>query len=154
MTVGPTSGTVHLSVGLLQELVDWARRHAPDESCGIVVGDRPAEEGGRALRFHPLSNVSETPRTRYVIDAQEQADVMIPLEEADEVVWAIFHSHPATPAIPSQTDVTQAYYPESLYLLCSLADPEQPEVRAWRIREGEAEELALEIGAGSRPEGR
>ena len=154
VAVGPTSGTAHLSVELLQELIDWARVAAPDESCGILIGDRPPDEGGRALRFHGLRNAAETPQTRYLIDPQEQADVMIPAEDAGEAVWGIFHSHPATPPIPSQTDVAQAFYPDSLYLLCSLADPDHPDVRAWRIRDGQVDEVALEIGAQPEPEDR
>jgi proteasome lid subunit RPN8/RPN11 len=65
------------------------------------------------------------------------------------VIWGIVHSHTHTPAVPSPTDVGLAFYPESLYLLVSLADDQaaaatgQPGVRAWRIVDGRVEEVPL-----------
>ena len=59
------------------------------------------------------------------------------LEDADEVPWGIVHSHVASPAVPSATDVGLAFFPDSLYLVCSLADPERPTVRAWSIVDGD-----------------
>ena len=78
-----------------------------------------------------------------MIDAQEQLRVWTELDDADEVVWAIVHSHVASPARPSQTDVGLAYYPDSLYVVCSLTDFEHPDVRAWSITEGAMSEVAL-----------
>jgi proteasome lid subunit RPN8/RPN11 len=144
----PAALSARISADLLQELIDWARAAAPNESCGLLIAPRHAEDGGEPTRFVGLRNVSETPRTRYEIDPQEQADVMLPADDAGDVVWAIFHSHPATDAVPSQTDVGQAYYPESLYLLCSLADPIAPTVRGWMIRDGGATEVPLEVVIG------
>jgi len=65
------------------------------------------------------------------------------LDDADEVVWAIVHSHVASPARPSQTDIGLAYYPDSLYVVVSLTDVGQPDVRAWSIIEGVVSEVAL-----------
>ena len=141
----PADLSARISADLLQGLIDWARAAAPDESCGLLIGPRHGDDGGEPTRFAGLRNVSGTPRTRYEIDPQEQADVMLPADDAGEVVWGIFHSHPATDAVPSQTDIGQAYYPESLYLLCSLADPIAPTVRAWTIRDGQATEVPLEV---------
>jgi proteasome lid subunit RPN8/RPN11 len=67
------------------------------------------------------------------------------LEDAEEVVWAIVHSHVASPARPSATDVGLAFYPDSLYVICSLASPDQPEVRAWSISDGAVTEVQLGV---------
>ena len=60
-------------------------------------------------------------------------------------IWGVVHSHVATPAEPSVTDVGLAYYPDSLYLICSLAEP-APVVRAWTIQDGEVSEVPLGVG--------
>ena len=91
-----------------------------------------------------LRNAAESPY-RYLIDTAEQLRVWIELDAADEVVWAIVHSHVASPAEPSQTDVGLAYYPDSLYVICSLADPDRPSVRAWSIVNRAVSEVPLRV---------
>ena len=67
---------------------------------------------------------------------------MLDIDDAGEEVWGIVHSHVASPAIPSDTDIGLAGWPDALYLICSLAvDP--PVVRAWSIRDGSVSEVAL-----------
>ncbi len=68
---------------------------------------------------------------------------MLELDDADRVVWGIFHSHVRSAAEPSPTDIGLAFYPDSLYLLCSLADMDAPVVRVWRIRDGVVSEVPL-----------
>jgi len=151
-------GEARIPAPLLQELIDWARQGLPDEACGIVVGDRPFSDGGQPLRFEPLTNVAHSP-TRYLIDPTEQLRVMTAIDDAGEEAWGIFHSHVASVAEPSRTDVVLAYYPAALYLICSLADDTRPVVRAWTIVDGHAAEVTLTITepdsgrAGSEPKG-
>jgi proteasome lid subunit RPN8/RPN11 len=133
-----------LSAELHAELIAWARSGIPNESCGILAGDRPAYEGGRAVGFHPLTNAEASPFL-YRIDPVEQLHAMLALDDADQVVWGIFHSHVASPAEPSVTDIGLAFYPDALYLICSLADRDAPHVRAWSILEGAASEVALRV---------
>ncbi|MEP7159459.1 MAG: M67 family metallopeptidase, partial [Chloroflexota bacterium] len=91
-------------------------------------------------------NAAESPY-RYLIDPDEQLKVWMELDDADEVVWAIVHSHVASPAVPSATDVGLAFYPDSLYVIVSLADPKSPSVRAWSIREGTVTVVGLAVTA-------
>jgi proteasome lid subunit RPN8/RPN11 len=126
---------------LVQELVDHARAGAPNEACGILAGDRPAEDGGMPTRLVPLRNAAASPY-RYLIDAEEQLAVMLQIEDAGEVIWGIFHSHVASPAEPSATDVGLAFYPDAVYLICSLA-AEEPVIRGWTIRDGRPSEVTL-----------
>jgi [CysO sulfur-carrier protein]-S-L-cysteine hydrolase len=127
---------------LRDELVDWARHGYPNEACGILSAERPPDEGGAASAFHGLTNAAASPY-RYLIDPAEQLRLMLELDDAGRVVWGIFHSHVRSPAEPSPTDIGLAFYPESLYLLCSLADMDAPVVRAWRIRDGAVTEVPL-----------
>jgi proteasome lid subunit RPN8/RPN11 len=80
-----------------------------------------------------------------MIDPEEQLRVWLELEDGGEVPWAIVHSHVASPAKPSATDVGLAYFPDSLYVICSLADSERPTVQAWSIRESVVTEVPLAV---------
>jgi [CysO sulfur-carrier protein]-S-L-cysteine hydrolase len=131
-----------LSPELHAALIAWAQASVPNEACGILSSDRSAYEGGQALGFRPLTNAEASPFL-YRIDPVEQLHAMLAIDDADEVVWGIFHSHVASPAAPSVTDVGLAFYPEALYLICSLADPAEPHVRAWSIRDGLVSEVPL-----------
>lgn len=140
------------SVSLPSSMRDAIVRHAlaavPDEACGIIVGDRPAADGGRALRWEPLRNPLASPY-RYAIDPADLLRLTIETDDADEVFWAIVHSHVASPARPSPTDVRESHYPDALYVLVSLdpreADPETraESVRAWRIVDGAVHEVEV-----------
>ena len=141
-------GPVRLPPEIRRAVIEHARAAYPNEMCGLVVGDRPAGEGGQALRFEPTRNKAASPY-RYEIHPDDLLRLTIATDEADEVFWAIVHSHTHTPAAPSPTDVGLAFYPDSLYLLISLADDQadaatgQPGIRAWRIVDGLVGEVAL-----------
>lgn len=138
-------GSASIPAALLAEVVDAARAGMPNEACGLLVSDRYAADGGLPQRWVSLVNAAASPY-RYLIDPQEQLRVWLELDAADEVVWAIVHSHVASPPRPSATDIGLAYYPDSLYIICSLANAERPEVRAWSIRDGVVREVGLAIG--------
>ena len=68
------------------------------------------------------------------------------IEEHGEEIAAIYHSHTASPANPSQTDINLAEnWPDPLYVICSLAEPEAPSVRGFEIRDGRVEEVELDV---------
>ena len=148
----PHPGPLEVSVSgeIRDGIVDHARREVPNEACGIIVGDRAAVDGGRALRWVPLRNQLASPY-RYAIDPDDLLRLTIGTDDADEVFWAIVHSHVASPARPSPTDVREAHYPEALYLLVSLDAAEAnaatgaESVRAWRIVEGGVHEVELSV---------
>ncbi len=133
-----------IPAALVDELIAWARAGYPNEACGIIAGDAFAADGGRATRFVGTGNAERSPY-RYRIDAQEQLRVFTEIEDAGEEIWGIFHSHVRSPAAPSPTDVGLAFYPGSLYLICSLSDPDAPHVRAWTIEGGAVHEVPLAV---------
>ena len=138
------AGDASISADLLQAVIDAAREGLPNEACGLLVGPAYVAEGASPTRYVQLTNAAASPY-RYLIDAQEQLRVWLELEDANEVPWAIVHSHVASPAVPSATDVGLAFFPDSLYVICSLAD-EMPTVRAWSIRAGAVTEVPLAVG--------
>jgi len=114
-----------------------ARAGYPVEVCGIIAGT--AEEG---VTLYQGCNMSPTPAVAYELDAETLAR-QIEFEDAGLVLAAIYHSHPRGPETPSPTDVERAFYPDSVYLICSLADPERPLVRGFRISDGQVSEVKL-----------
>jgi [CysO sulfur-carrier protein]-S-L-cysteine hydrolase len=146
----PGPASVWLPAHIRDAIVAHARAEAPNEGCGIVVGDRPAAEGGVAQRWVSLRNAARSP-VRYSIDPDELLRLTIETDDADEIFWAIVHSHIASPARPSPTDLRESHYPDSLYVLVSLSPEEadpwtgEPSLRAWRIVDGGVHEVALSI---------
>lgn len=138
-----TPASAGISSAIFQEMVDWARQGYPDEACGLLTAARPAEDGGIPSRFLPMKNAAASPY-RYLMDPDEQLRVMLEMDDRDEIIWGIFHSHVASKPEPSVTDIGLAFYPEALYLICSLAG-QIPEVRGWAIQDGRVGEVVLEV---------
>jgi proteasome lid subunit RPN8/RPN11 len=124
---------------MVDEMVAHARAEAPNECCGMIGG-----RDGSATSIHRARNAEESP-LRYVIHPTDQLRIMEEIEARGEELAAIYHSHTGSPAYPSQTDINLAEnWPDPLYVICSLADRD-PELRAFAIRDGEVEEVALEL---------
>jgi proteasome lid subunit RPN8/RPN11 len=112
------------------ELVAHARDDEPNECCGYA----PMKDG-RVERVVRARNLRNSPYG-YELDAKGALGAVEAEEEGYDI--ALYHSHPKSPAEPSQTDINIAFYPQWLYVIVSLAG--EPEVRAWRIADGRVEE--------------
>ena len=98
---------------------------------------------GEARRCYRAENAEASP-LRYSIDAKEQFRLMQTIEAAGEALVGIYHSHTRSPAYPSQTDVNLAGWPDAVYLIASLAEPDAPVVKGFWIRDGRIEETVLD----------
>jgi proteasome lid subunit RPN8/RPN11 len=127
---------------IYEELLEHAREDAPNECCGLIGG-----EDGVARTVYRARNAEASP-LRYNLDPQDQFRIMTEMEERGEELAAIYHSHTASPAYPSQTDINLAAYPDALYLIVSLAEGEK-DLRGFRIVDGEVTEVDLEIRGSS-----
>jgi proteasome lid subunit RPN8/RPN11 len=125
---------------LYDEMIDHARAEAPNECCGMV-----AARDGQAVEVHRAVNAAASP-LRYEIDGAEQYRIQMAIDDADLELGAIYHSHTRTAPYPSQTDINLAFYPDAVYVIVGLADPEQPEVRGYTIRDGQVSEVELVVG--------
>jgi [CysO sulfur-carrier protein]-S-L-cysteine hydrolase len=124
---------------LADEIVTHAREDLPNECCGMVGG-----ADGIAATLYRAENAEASP-LRYSIDSKEQFRLMREIEGAGEELAAIYHSHTKSPAYPSQTDVNLAGWPEAVYLIVSLADPEAPDLKGFWIRDGKIAEAELVV---------
>jgi proteasome lid subunit RPN8/RPN11 len=127
-----------LSRPLYDEMVEHARAEAPNECCGMV-----ATCNGEAVKVYPAVNAAASP-LRYEIDGAEQYRIQMEIDDAGHDLGAIYHSHTRSKPYPSQTDINLAFYPEALYVIVGLAG-EEPEVRAFQIRDGRVTEAELEV---------
>lgn len=130
---------IKLSRRMFEAMLDHALKGHPLEACGLVSG----KDGG-AVKFYPARNAAESP-VWYTIPPEDLFRVMRELDDQGLDLLAIFHSHPASRAYPSATDIAQAFYPESVYLILSLADRSKPDLRGYWIRDGKVEDVAVEI---------
>jgi proteasome lid subunit RPN8/RPN11 len=129
---------VRISRALYDQVVEHARAEAPNECVGVI-----AARDGVAVAVHPARNAARSP-LRYEMDGMEQYRIQSAIEDAGLDLGAIYHSHTRSEPYPSQTDVNLAFYPDALYVIVGLAGPE-PDVRAWRIVDGEISEARLEV---------
>jgi proteasome lid subunit RPN8/RPN11 len=129
---------MRISQQIHEELLAHAREDAPNECCGLVGGN-----DGVAATVYRARNAEASP-LRYNLDPQDQFRIMTEMDEKGEELAAIYHSHTASPAYPSQTDINLAAYPDALYLIVSLAEGEK-DLRGYRIEDGEVTEVPLEV---------
>jgi [CysO sulfur-carrier protein]-S-L-cysteine hydrolase len=123
---------------IYDELLAHAREDAPNECCGLIGGT-----DGSAATVYRAQNAEASP-LRYNLDPQDQFRIMSEMDEAGEELVGIYHSHTASPAYPSQTDINLAAYPDAIYLIVSLAEGEEP-LRGFNIVDGQVSEAKLSI---------
>jgi proteasome lid subunit RPN8/RPN11 len=124
---------------IFDEMLEHAREEAPNECCGILGGS-----DGEAKTLYRATNAEHSP-LRYTLDPNDLFRITfreIPANE--EEMLAIYHSHTASPAYPSQTDINLATYPDAVYLILSLAEGEEP-LRGFRIDDGKVNEVDLSV---------
>jgi len=111
---------------LAEELIAHALQDEPNECCGMIAG-----RDGVATRILRATNTEASP-FMYVMDPREQLDIMDRIDEADEEMLGIYHSHTRSAAYPSRTDVELAFFPLVAYVIVSLSQKE-PVIRAYRL---------------------
>jgi proteasome lid subunit RPN8/RPN11 len=130
-----------ISRALREQIVAHARRDHPDEACGVLAGPAGSDQ---PERFVPMLNAARSP-TFYEFDSMEQLRVWREMDDRDEEPIVIYHSHTATEARPSRTDIALASEPGAHYVLVSTRDPDETEFRSFRIVEGEVTEEPVEF---------
>jgi proteasome lid subunit RPN8/RPN11 len=123
---------------LIDEIVDHARAEAPNECCGMI-----AARDGEAVQVYRAVNAAASP-LRYEVDPKDQLRIETEIDEAGLQLGAIYHSHTRSAPYPSQTDINLAFYPDAVYVIVGVAG-QDPDVRAFRIRDGRVDEAELEV---------
>ena len=123
---------------LTQQLLHLSQISPDAEICGLIGG-----KNGIPTTCYPVANVAKHPEQRYLLDARQQIAAMARMRDQGEELFAIYHSHPTAPALPSLSDLEQAAYPEALYLIISLNTKGILEMRGFKIAEKKATEIPL-----------
>jgi len=118
-----------ISSVLYEKIVAHARADHPDEACGVIAGPAGSD---RPERFIAMLNAERSP-TFYRFDSLEQLRVWREMDDRDEEPVVVYHSHTATEAYPSRTDIAYASEPNAHYVLVSTRDPDSVEFRSYRI---------------------
>ena len=126
---------------LRDKIVAHARRDHPDEACGVLAGPAGSD---RPERFIAMTNAERSP-TFYRFDSGEQFRVWRDMEDRDEEPVVIYHSHTATEAYPSRTDISYASEPGAHYVLVSTRDADATEFRSFRIVDGTVTEEPVTV---------
>jgi proteasome lid subunit RPN8/RPN11 len=127
---------LRIDKAIYDAIIAHARADHPDEACGVVAGPIGSD---RPVRFIPMTNAERSP-TFYRFDSLEQLKVWREMDAKDEEPVVIYHSHTATEASPSRTDISYASEPGAHYLMVSTRHPDHEDVRSFRIVDGEVSE--------------
>jgi proteasome lid subunit RPN8/RPN11 len=118
----PSINQLYLTQTQWELLCAEAERHAPEEACGLLSG-----QGERVQAVIPVTNALHS-QFRYRMEPGEQLKAFLEIERQEWELIGIYHTHPRGPDGPSQTDIAEAYYPESVYLILSGKES------GWRCR--------------------
>lgn len=125
---------------LANQLLHLAQMSPDFEVCGLISSKNGIPHG-----CYPITNIAEQPQQRFLLNPSQQIAAMAAMRESGEELFAIYHSHPTAPAIPSQTDLALASYPDALYLIISLNTKGILEMRGFKINNQSPRELVLSL---------
>ncbi len=128
---------VNIKKQVIEAIVAHAKKEAPVEACGYLAG-----ENGVITRHYELTNVDHSPE-HFSFDPKEQFNVVKQVRNENLEIMANYHSHPASPARPSQEDIRLAYDPGISYFIVSLAGI--PETKSFKIKNGVVTQQKIEI---------
>ena len=132
--------SVQLPRSIVNQLLHHAQLSPDSEVCGLIGG-----KGGVPSRCYPIANIASAPQRLFAMDPEQQIAAMRSMREQGEELFAIYHSHPASPPFLSATDLAQANYPETLYLIISLQTRGVLEMQGFVLRGTAVTEVPLEI---------
>ncbi|MGA2527461.1 MAG: M67 family metallopeptidase [Smithellaceae bacterium] len=121
------------------DMVAHARTEAPNECCGILAG-----KDERVIKLYRTTNTEHSPY-RYKIDPVQMLAIYEEIQKNKWKLLGVYHSHTHTEAYPSATDIKSIVFPESIYFIVSLSNPDQAIIRGFHITEDNISEVELRI---------
>lgn len=130
---------MNLNVGMraaaLELIVAHARESAPDECCGLLLG-----RGVEIVEAVRARNIADAPASRFLVDPGDHINGRREARRRGLQVVGFYHSHPRSPAEPSETDLAEFSYPDHLYVIVSLRAG-APEIGLFRLERGNFQRL-------------
>lgn len=119
-------------------MIHYCQSHLPIEACGMLSG-----EGNHIRSIYPLENIEHSDHN-FAIGEKDFNNTLREIKTKREVFNGVFHSHPTSPAVPSKGDVKNAYSPDIIYFIISLARKD-PQVEAYKFRNGNISKLNINV---------
>lgn len=123
---------------IIEGIIAQGKAELPNEACGLLTGS-----GDTVVKQHPLTNVDHSPE-HFSFDPREQFQVLKSARADGQKIIANYHSHPETPARPSEEDKRLAFDPNITYLILSLA-AEEPVIKAFVVKDGDMVPEKIEV---------
>jgi [CysO sulfur-carrier protein]-S-L-cysteine hydrolase len=131
---------IRIPKAIYDQMITHAKKSYPNEACGILAG----KSSDSVSEFYAMRNMDES-SISYFMDPREQLLIFKKMRASATEMNAIFHSHVASEAFPSQKDVRLAFYPDVSYLIVSLTDIEKPILRSYKIKDETVNEEDIQI---------
>jgi proteasome lid subunit RPN8/RPN11 len=126
-----------IPLNIIDGIIEQAQSELPHETCGLLAGN-----GKEVLKQYPLTNIDHSPE-HFSFDPWEQFQVLREARKEGLQIIANYHSHPKSPARPSEEDIRLAYDPNIIYIILSLQEKDHPDLRAFSIKGGKIEEMNI-----------
>ncbi len=124
---------------LINQLMTHAQSDDKKEVCGFI-----ASRHGLPVKIYPIANIATPAEKLFEMEPRALIDAIKKMRQLDEEIFAIYHSHPSSPAAPSKRDIDEFSYPEALSLIISLNTKGVLEMRAYRMATDHASEVTIE----------
>ncbi len=125
---------------ITNQILHLAQLSPEQEVCGLI-----GAVNNIAKTCYPIDNTAEQAETRFQLDSKQHINAISAMRDKNEILFAIYHSHPTAPATPSVTDIKLATHPEAANLIISLNTKGVLEIRGFLIADGEAEEMIVSL---------
>lgn len=129
---------INLPRSVVNTLLKLAQSKTEKEVCGLI-----SRQANNEMKVYPVNNIAHDPECFFEMDPAETINVMKKIRESEAELFAIYHSHPHSPAYPSKTDIEQAGYPDALYLIISLNTKGVLELKGFRIQQDSVTNIDL-----------
>ena len=123
---------------IYEQILQQAKAETPLESCGILAG-----QNWQVKRFYPMTNADQS-NDHFMMVPEEQFQVVQNIRASNLKMLAIYHSHPETPARPSEEDLRLALTPDVVYVIISLQDI-KPVIKGFLIEDSNIKEVTVRI---------
>jgi len=123
---------------ITNQLLHLAQISPTTEVCGLI-----GSQQGKPRSCYPIDNIAEQPQQQFLLDPKQQIAAMTKMRDRNEDFLAIYHSHPTSPAEPSQIDIDMVSYPDALTFIISLNTKGVLELRGFKLGNNSAKEISL-----------
>jgi proteasome lid subunit RPN8/RPN11 len=128
---------IFIPQNIIDGIIAQAKNELPNEACGLLVG-----KTDEVVKQYPLTNIDHSPE-HFSFDPKEQFGVLREARSQGLQIIANYHSHPASPARPSEEDIRLAFDPDITYIILSLQEKDNPVIKAFSIKGGIVEQIEI-----------